>query len=529
MVGRPLRDRRVADRWSPQAPHERGGGERRERVRSLENRFEERGDVVEQSGGGDHLRLAGARRALRSERTVEAVQDAGDLASLRGGGGWQGRSGELVSRDVAERGGRGRRNDVGQRMQHRIGVVVPAPALRRHAQGLDHAEPRALGTTQKRVDCHRVWQHETVRRLLRRGVGVDDDGQGVGPRHPDDQVDGPRGVVEGGDDVIGEVEAHRPVAAGAAEREEDDALAWREAGEGGHDGQELGGVGGAEHGCHEERPLKGKMQRPDLRNHRKLLVVDGNIAFLGSQNITDSTYNLRKNIRRGLHWVDLMVRLDGPVVLSVNAIFLSDWYSETDVVLEEIDISHANIGSGDLDCQVVPSGPGFEVENNLRLFLALLYAAKKQIMIVSPYFVPDEALLLAVTAAVDRGVEVQLFVSEEGDQAMVYHAQRSYYEALLRAGVRIWMYRKPYILHTKSLTIDDEVAVIGSSNMDMRSFGLNLEVSMLVRGEEFVAEMREVEDKYRSLSRELTLEEWLQQPLRSTVLDNLARLTSALQ
>ncbi|PRA82216.1 cardiolipin synthase [Microbacterium sp. MYb66] len=277
------------------------------------------------------------------------------------------------------------------------------------------------------------------------------------------------------------------------------------------------------------QPLKGKMQRPDLRNHRKLLVVDGNIAFLGSQNITDSTYNLKKNIKRGLHWVDLMVRLDGPVVLSVNAIFVADWYSETDTVLEGIDIAHANIGSGDLDCQVVPSGPGFEVENNLRLFLGLLYAAKKKIMIVSPYFVPDEALLLAVTAAVDRGVQVELFVSEEGDQAMVYHAQRSYYEVLLKAGVRIWMYRKPYILHTKTLTIDDEVAVIGSSNMDMRSFGLNLEVSMLVRGEEFVSEMREVEDKYRSLSRELTLEEWMQQPLRSTVLDNLARLTSALQ
>ncbi|MFS0892653.1 cardiolipin synthase [Microbacterium sp. 179-I 3D3 NHS] len=277
------------------------------------------------------------------------------------------------------------------------------------------------------------------------------------------------------------------------------------------------------------QPLKGRMQRPDLRNHRKLLVVDGKVAFLGSQNITDSTYNLPKNIKRGLHWVDLMVRIDGPVVLSVNAIFLSDWYSETDQVLEEIDIAHADIGSGDLDCQVVPSGPGFEVENNLQLFLGLLYAAKKRIMIVSPYFVPDEALLLAVTAAVDRGVQVELFVSEEGDQAMVYHAQRSYYEALLRSEVRIWMYRKPYILHTKSLTIDDEVAVIGSSNMDMRSFGLNLEVSMLVRGQEFVAEMRAVEDKYRSLSRELTLDEWMQQPLRSTVLDNLARLTSALQ
>ena len=277
------------------------------------------------------------------------------------------------------------------------------------------------------------------------------------------------------------------------------------------------------------QPLRGRMQRPDLRNHRKLLVVDGVVAFLGSQNVTDSTYNLPKNIKRGLHWVDLMVRIDGPVVLSVNAIFLSDWYSETDQVLEDIDISSARSGSGDLDCQVVPSGPGFEVENNLRLFLGLLYAAKEKIMIVSPYFVPDEALLLAVTAAVDRGVAVELFVSEEGDQAMVYHAQRSYYEALLKAGVRIWMYRKPYILHTKSLTIDDQVAVIGSSNMDMRSFGLNLEVSMLVRGEEFVAEMRIVEDQYRALSRELTLDEWMQQPLRSTVLDNLARLTSALQ
>ncbi len=278
------------------------------------------------------------------------------------------------------------------------------------------------------------------------------------------------------------------------------------------------------------QPLKGKYQRPDLRNHRKLLVIDGQVAFMGSQNVTDSTYNLKKNIRRGLHWVDLMVRVEGPVVASINAVFLSDWYSETDEALtDEIDLFDVSSGPGDLDCQIVPSGPGFDFENNLQLFLGLLYSAERKIIIVSPYFVPDEALLLSVTGACKRGLEVELFVSEEGDQALVYHAQRSYYEALLRAGVKIWMYRKPYILHTKSLTVDDEVAVIGSSNMDMRSFGLNLEVSMLIRGEEFVSEMREVEDMYRRLSRELTLEEWLKQPLRSTVLDNIARLTSALQ
>lgn len=278
------------------------------------------------------------------------------------------------------------------------------------------------------------------------------------------------------------------------------------------------------------QPLRGKYQRPDLRNHRKLLVIDGKVAFTGSQNMTDSTYNLRKNIKRGLHWVDLMARVDGPVVASIDAVFLSDWYSETDeAITEEIGLFDVRAGSGDLDCQIVPSGPGFEFQNNLKLFTALLFAAQRRIIIVSPYFVPDEGLLLAVQTACQRGIEVELFVSEEGDQAMVYHAQRSYYEALLRSGVKIWMYRKPYILHTKSLTIDDDVAIIGSSNMDMRSFGLNLEISMLVRGEEFVTQMREVEDDYRSLSTELTLEEWMKQPLRSTVLDNLARLTSALQ
>ncbi|GAA1919107.1 cardiolipin synthase [Microbacterium aoyamense] len=278
------------------------------------------------------------------------------------------------------------------------------------------------------------------------------------------------------------------------------------------------------------QPLKGKYQRPDLRNHRKLLVVDGSAAFMGSQNVTDSTYNLKKNIKRGLHWVDLMVRVEGPIVASINAVFLSDWYSETDEVLtDEIDLFDVSSGPGDLDCQIIPSGPGFEFQNNLKLFAGLLYAAQRKIIVVSPYFVPDEALLLAITTACQRGLHVELFVSEEGDQALVYHAQRSYYEALLRAGVKIWMYQKPFILHSKSMTIDDEVAIIGSSNMDMRSFGLNMEISMLVRGEEFIREMRGAEQHYRDLSRELTLDEWEQQPLRSTVLDNLARLTSALQ
>ena len=112
---------------------------------------------------------------------------------------------------------------------------------------------------------------------------------------------------------------------------------------------------------------------------------------------------------------------------------------------------------------------------------------------------------------------------------MTYHAQRSYYEELLRAGVRIWLYRAPTILHAKHITIDDQVAVIGSSNMDMRSFSLDLEISVMVKGSKFVQSLRRIEDSYRVRSHELTLADWMRQPVRSKILDNVARLTAALQ
>ena len=278
------------------------------------------------------------------------------------------------------------------------------------------------------------------------------------------------------------------------------------------------------------RPWRGQYQRPDLRNHRKILVVDGVTGFMGSQNMIDSSYNKRSNRRRGLHWKDLMVRLEGPAVAGLNAIFLGDWYSETDELLVNwtSEIPEPSWVRR-LDCQALPSGPGFVQENNLQLFVSLLYQADERISITSPYFVPDESIMYALRAAVARGVSVELFVSEVGDQAVVYHAQRSYYEELLMAGVRIYMYRPPYILHSKHFTIDDDVAVIGSSNMDMRSFSLNMEVSMVVHGSSFVRELRGIEDDYRAHSRELTLEEWRRQGIFSTILDNIARLTSALQ
>ena len=279
-------------------------------------------------------------------------------------------------------------------------------------------------------------------------------------------------------------------------------------------------------------PLKGKYQRPDLRNHRKIVVVDGRVAFVGSQNLIDRSYDSPKNIARGLKWHELVARVKGPAVAEIDAVFLSDWLVETgDDISGEHIVARDIVRSDAPDavvCQIVPSGPSYPTETNLRLFLSLINGATERVILTSPYFVPDEAMMYAITSACYRGLDVQLFVSEIGDQGLVYHAQRSYYSALLEAGVRIFLYPAPYILHAKHFSIDDDIAVIGSSNMDIRSFSLNMEVSMLVRGESFVRDMRAVEQSYRDAGRELTLDDWQREPKRATFLDGLARLTSAL-
>ena len=279
---------------------------------------------------------------------------------------------------------------------------------------------------------------------------------------------------------------------------------------------------------HPMLPIAPLKRRPDLRNHRKILVIDGAVAFTGSQNLIEPGYNKPKNHKLGREWVELVARVEGPVVSALNLLFCTDWYSETGIRLVE-ELGTASPPAGEIEAQVIPSGPGFVSENNLRAFTTLIYSAQSRLSITSPYFVPDESLLYAITTAAQRGVDVELFVSEAGDQFMVYHAQRSYYEALLRAGVRIFMYPAPAILHSKFFSVDDDVAVIGSSNMDMRSFGLNYEVSLMLLGPEVVAEMRKTEDAYRAMAKELLLEDWLVRSKGGAYWDNVMRLTAALQ
>ena len=278
------------------------------------------------------------------------------------------------------------------------------------------------------------------------------------------------------------------------------------------------------------QPLKGKWRRPDLRNHRKIVVVDGRTAFVGSLNMIDASYHNPKHERAGRKWRELVMQVRGPVVYSLDIVFATDWFIETEEVLDkDVQPYPYEVEPGDVLCQVVPSGPGFPDENNLRLFNSLIYSAQRRLSITSPYFVPDDSLLYAITTAAQRGIDVELFVGEEGDQFMVHHAQNSYYNALLRAGVKIYLYPAPFVLHSKHFSVDDDVAVIGSSNMDIRSFNLDFEVSVMCVNRSLTTAMRRVEDHYRSLSRELTLAEWHRRPLHKRYLDNVMRLTSALQ
>ncbi|MFV8395968.1 cardiolipin synthase [Corynebacterium hindlerae] len=285
------------------------------------------------------------------------------------------------------------------------------------------------------------------------------------------------------------------------------------------------------------QPWNWRFRRPDLRNHRKMLLIDGHRGFIGSQNMIDSSYLLRSNRRRGLHWVDTMVELSGPVVSSMEMVFSVDWYSESGEAL-----ALPETGSGpslpeektDINVlQLVPSGPGYTTEPNLRLFNSIVHHAKERLVLCSPYFIPDETLLESVITACYRGVSVELYVNEKGDQFIVSHAQSSYYSALLEAGVKIYRYPAPAILHSKFMIADpsspDAIGVLGSSNLDQRSFGLNYEVSLLVAHGTLIDDLADLALEYRQRSTLLTAEEWAKRPLVKRYVDNVMRLTSALQ
>jgi cardiolipin synthase len=267
--------------------------------------------------------------------------------------------------------------------------------------------------------------------------------------------------------------------------------------------------------------LPWRKARVDLRNHRKIAIIDGRVGYTGSQNLVAADF------KDGLAYEDLMVRATGPVVLELQYIFAADWFVETNEVLDgEAEFPLPDL-TGSVPAQALPSGPGFPTQNNQRLFVALVHGARKRVVLTTPYCIPDEPLLQAMQTAALRGVEVHLVVSEKGDQIIVSLAQESYYEELLEAGVQIHLYRKNF-LHAKHLSIDDSVAVIGTSNLDIRSFALNAELMLVIYDSDLVVRLAAEQARYYAKSCLLTLATWKQRSFGAKVVQNLARLLSPL-
>jgi cardiolipin synthase A/B len=263
--------------------------------------------------------------------------------------------------------------------------------------------------------------------------------------------------------------------------------------------------------------------RFDLRNHRKIVVVDGHVGYFGSQNIVSAHAN------RGMTNEEMLVRTTGPIVRHLHAVLLGDRYLETGNLPAESDSLDPAERHETHDglAQVVPSGPGYNEGTAEAVMIALMYGARSRVVLTAPYVIPSEAFLSAMCSTARRGVAVDLIVDQESNKPLVQLAQQSYYDTMLKAGVNIHRHTGSF-LHAKHLSVDDEVAMIGSSNLDIRSFALNAEVSVLIYDRGVVADLKQVQDAYLRHASTVTREERRQMRVGRRALENLARLTDSL-
>ena len=247
------------------------------------------------------------------------------------------------------------------------------------------------------------------------------------------------------------------------------------------------------------RPLRGRI---DLRNHRKIVVIDDWITYCGSQNCADPEFRIKPKYAP---WVDAMVRFQGPIARQNQYLFIADWMAHRDEDIRELLKRPLPPDQPGFAAQVIGTGPTIRNSAMPEVFETLMFAARHELFITTPYYVPDEAMQTALCASAYRGVETTVIFPARNDSFIVQAASRSYYADLLEAGVRIFEF-KGGLLHTKSLALDSEITLIGSANMDRRSFDLNYENNILLYDSTLTAEIRRRQDDYLAQSREVTAE-----------------------
>ena len=250
-------------------------------------------------------------------------------------------------------------------------------------------------------------------------------------------------------------------------------------------------------------PLAPIWTRVDLRNHRKILIIDNRITYCGSQNCADPEFRVKPKYAP---WVDAMVRFEGPIARQNQMLFASDWMAHVDEDLKGLIMEPWTEHRKGFVAQVVGTGPTVRYSAMPEIFESLMYSAREELIITTPYYVPDEPMQAALGASGRRGVKTTLIVPKKNDSWFVAAASHSYYAALLDSGVRIFEYEGG-LLHTKSLTIDEQMGLIGSANMDRRSFELNYENNILFHDEPLTKQIRERQLSYQWQSHEVTKEQ----------------------
>lgn len=270
-------------------------------------------------------------------------------------------------------------------------------------------------------------------------------------------------------------------------------------------------------------PLRALFIRTDLRNHRKIAVIDRKVAYTGSQNLVDPRY-FKQDSGVG-EWIDAMARIEGPAVGSLAETFEVDWCLETGETFEPLEpvVPGRRTTTDDAIIQVVPSGPAYRPDAIHQLLLTTIYLAREELIITTPYFVPDDATTTALLSAALRGVEVTIILPARNDSLLVRCASAAGFDDLLSAGVRIAQFTGG-LLHTKSITVDRKLCVFGSVNLDMRSIWLNFEISLFVYGMNATGRVRDLQQRYIAQSDMLDLTAWRKRPYANRLVENTLRL-----
>jgi cardiolipin synthase len=273
-------------------------------------------------------------------------------------------------------------------------------------------------------------------------------------------------------------------------------------------------------------PMRSVLLQPvNLRNHRKIVVIDGHTAFTGGFNVGDEYRGQMKGVGG---WRDVHLCIEGPAAAELQRVFFQDWAFATSEPIDpgEYFAKHPP-ARGDATIAIVTSGPDTHNEAIHRLFFGAIVGAEREVLVTTPYFVPTESLMVAMELAAMRGVDLKLLLPGRSNHKVTFHAGRSFYTQLLEAGVELLEYL-PGIVHAKTLVADDKVSLVGSANMDLRSFRLNFEVHTLVHDAATAATLSEAFRAEALESRRVELPTWRARPWSLRIKEGAARLVSPL-